>query len=128
MSEHSKILEKYEKMFEDGSAYNPIHLTQPQPDVAGATEVEEKSNVPLGQPVEKDVFMDDQHHTDYSEFDSSMQNRIDELRSKANNPMQNNTPNVRVQNNSDYEKIEKRVTLLEKALELVMETQTKMLK
>lgn len=110
-------------MFEDGSAYNPIHLTQPTPDVSGITgAVEEKSNIPLGKQVEKDVFMEDQ--ADYSEFDSSMQNRIDELRSKANN----NNPNVRVQNNSDYERLEKRVALLEKALELVMETQTKMLK
>lgn len=123
MSEHSKILEKYEKMFEDGSAYNPIHLTQPTPDVSGVTgAVEEKSNVPLGQQVEKDVFMENQ--TDYSEFDSSMQNRIDELRSKANN----NNPNVSVQNNGDYEKLEKRVALLEQALKLVMETQTKLLK
>lgn len=123
MSEHSKILEKYEKMFEDGSAYNPIHLTQPTPDVSGITgAAEEKSNIPLGKQVEKDIFMEDQ--ADYSEFDSSMQNRIDELRSKANN----NNPNVSVQNNGDYEKLEKRVSLLEQALKLVMETQTKLLK
>ena len=34
MSEHSKILEKYEQMFADGSAYKPIHIAQPQPDVS----------------------------------------------------------------------------------------------
>ena len=123
MSENSKILEKYEQMFKDGSAYQPIHLNQPTPDLTSITgEVEEKTNIPLGQQVEKDVFMEDQH-TDYSEFDATMQQKINEVRSKT----QGNNPNVSVQND-EFKKLTRRVELLEQALQLVMETQTKLLK
>lgn len=124
MSENSKILEKYEQMFEDGSAFRPIHLNQPTPDISSITgEVEEKPNIPLGQPVEKDVFMEDQH-TDYSEFDATMQQKINEVRNKTHG----NNPNVSVQNNDEFAKLVRRIELLEQALQLVMETQTKMLK
>lgn len=126
MSEHSKILEKYEKMFEDGSAYQPIHINQPEPSVAGITgAVEEKPDIPLGQEVVREEFMDDPHK-DYSESDAYMKQRVDEIRAKRG--MHDNTPDVRVQNNGDYAKLEKRIALLEKALELVMATQTKMIK
>jgi len=125
MSEHSKILEKYEKMFEDGSAFKPIHINQPEPSIGSITgAVEEKPNIPLGQQVVKEEFMDDPH-TDYTHFDETMQSRINEMRNK--NP-HNNNPNVSVQNNGDYRKLEKRIEMLEQALTLVMETQTKLIK
>ena len=123
MSEHSKILEKYEQMFKDGSAYKPIHIAQPQPDVSQITGAVEKPATPLGEPVRRDNFQDEAV-TDYSQFDSQMEQRINEMR---NNKMQGNNPNVGVQNNGDYEKLEKRVNLLEEALSLVMSTQKKLI-
>ena len=122
MSEHSRILEKYEKMFEDGSAYKPIRLAQPQPSMA---EVEgakpEPSNIPLGEQVDKDVFMDNQD-TDYTQFDNTMEERISKLKEAHNN-----TSDVNVQPNV-IEKLIRRIELLEKGVSLVMETQTKLLK
>lgn len=129
MSEHSKILEKYEKMFEDGSAYQPIHLNQPEPSIASITgAVEEKPDMPLGDQVVREEFMDDPHK-DYTESDAYMQQRVDEIRNKrGNTTMHDNNQNVRVQNNGDYRKLEKRIEMLEQALTLVMETQTKLIK
>jgi len=123
MSEHSKILEKYEQMFKDGSAYKPIHIAQPQPNVSEITRAVEKPATPLGEQVNKDNFQDDPY-TDYSQFDSDMQQRINEAK---NRKLQDNTQNVNVQNNSDYKKLEKRMELIEQALSLVMETQKKLL-
>lgn len=123
MSEHSKILEKYEQMFQDGSAYKPIHIAQPMPNVSEITGAVEKPATPLGDQVKKDNFQDDPY-TDYSQFDSDMQQRINEAK---NRKLQDNTQNVNVQNNSDYKKLEKRMELIEQALSLVMETQKKLL-
>lgn len=124
MSEHSKILEKYEKMFEDGSAYQPIKLNQAMPSVGEITgAAEEKPEIPLGDEVNKEVFTDDQH-TDYTHFDSVMEDRVNAMR---NGTPLNNNPNVNEQNKS-YQDLEKRVALLEQALSLVMETQTKLIK
>lgn len=121
MSEHSKILEKYEQMFADGSAYKPIHIAQPQPNASEIAGAVDKPAAPLGEQVKRDNFQEEPV-TDYSQFDSEMQQRINEMRNK-NNP---NT-NVSVQNNGDYEKLEKRVNLLEEALSLVMSTQKKLI-
>lgn len=127
MSEHSKILEKYEKMFETGEAYKPIKLNQPMPSVSDAMgSGVDKPNIPLGEQVvtnEEEMFVDP--HADYSEFDASMQARVDAIRNR--NP-HNNNENVMVQNNGDYSKLEKRIEMLEQALSLVMETQTRLLK
>lgn len=124
MSEHSKILEKYEKMFEDGSAYQPIKLDQQMPsDMEAAAVAEEKPEIPLGEVKEKDVFIDDKN-TDYSHFDSVMEERVNNLRSGQPH---NNNPDVSVQNDS-YKKLERRIDLLEQALSLVMETQTRLIK
>lgn len=123
MSEHSKILEKYEQMFKDGSAYKPIHIAQPQPNVSEVTGAVEKPASPLGEPVRRDNFQDEVV-TDYSQFDSQMEQRINEMRNRNPN---NNNDNVIVQNNSDYKKLEKRIDLLEQALSLVMSTQKKLI-
>jgi hypothetical protein len=110
MSEHSKILEKYEKMFEDGSAYKPIRL-------------EEKPNIPLGEQVNRDNFQNDVE-SDYSEADAYMEGKINEMRTKVS---QGNNPNVNVQNDV-MKRVLKRLDLLEQALTLVMETQSKLIK
>jgi hypothetical protein len=112
-------------MFADGSAYKPIHIAQPQPDVSQITGAVEKPATPLGEPVNRDNFQDEAV-TDYSHFDNEMERRINEMRS-GNRNMQNNNTNVGVQNNSDYKKLEKRVDLLEQALSLVMSTQKKLI-
>ena len=125
MSEHSKILAKYEKMFEDGFP-EPIHLSQPQPNMSemnGAAE--EKPNTPLGEPVKKENFQDDEsHQPDYTESDAYMEGKINEMRNRGT---QDNNPNVPVQNDV-IERLKKRIDLLEQALTLVMETQSKMIK
>ena len=124
MSEHERILEKYEQMFKDGSAYKPIHLSQPMPNVSEVTgAVDEKPAAPLGEQVKRDNFQEDPV-TDYSQFDSEMEQRINEMRNRNPN---NNNPNVSVQNNGDYKKLEKRIDLLEQALSLVMSTQKKLI-
>jgi hypothetical protein len=125
MSEHSKILEKYEKMFEDGSAYKPIRLSQPQPNMAEITGAvpEEKPNIPLGEQVNRDNFQNDVE-SDYSEADAYMEGKINEMRTKVS---QGNNPNVNVQNDV-MKRVLKRLDLLEQALTLVMETQSKLIK
>jgi len=126
MSEHSKILEKYEKMFEDGSAYKPIRLSQPQPSMAemeGAGVVEEKPNIPLGDQVNRDNFQND-GQPDYSESDAYMEGKINEMRTRNT---QDNNPNVNVQPDV-IKRLIKRIDLLEQALTLVMETQSKLIK
>lgn len=129
MSEHSNILAKYEKMFEDGSAYKPIKLNQQMPSSAEAGGGAPKSDIPLGDPGAggggdpKALFNE--------EFDSSrsdlMERKIAEAMQSGNPNPHDNTSNVTVQNES-YERLEKRIALLEQALSLVMETQTKLLK
>ena len=135
MSEHSKILEKYNQMFEDGSAYKPIRITQPQPSMAemsGATPTE----TPLGNPIQpgdpKELFKDPNAlpdpNPDYSTFDAVMEEQINKLRNAGNANLNNNTQPVNEQNNVTIQKLENRIVLLEKALALVMEQQTKMLR
>ena len=129
MSEHSRILEQYEKMFKDGSAYKPIRLSQPQPSMAeagGAKPRPEPSNIPLGEQIDKDVFMDDQNN-DYTEFDNTMEEKINKLKEAHNINSNNNNSNVNVQSNV-IEKLISRIELLEKGVSLVMETQTKLLR
>lgn len=123
MSEHSKILEKYEKMFEDGSAYKPIRLSQPQPNMSEINGAVEKPDTPLGDPVNRDNFQDE-GQPDYTESDAYMQNKINEMKNKNT---QGNNQNVVVQNDVIV-RLKKRVDLLEQALTLVMETQSKLLK
>lgn len=125
MSEHERILEKYEQMFKDGSAYKPIHLSQPMPNVSEVTgAVDEKPAAPLGEQVKRDNFQEEPV-TDYSQFDSEMQQRVNEMRNKNQNV--SNNQNVSVQNNGDYKRLEKRMELIEQALSLVMETQKKLI-
>ena len=127
MSEHTRILEKYEQMFEDGSAFKPIHLSQPQPNMSEVTGAgAEVPDTPLGDPVKKDQFNDDQNHADYTEFDNQMESRVNEMRDNRN--MHSNTSNVGVQNNSEVESLKKRLDLVEQALSLVMETQKTLIK
>ena len=128
MSEHSRILEQYEKMFKDGSAYKPIRLSQPQPSMAeaGGAGNPEPTNIPLGEQVERDVFMNDQNN-DYTEFDNTMEEKINKLKEAHNINSNNNTSNVNVQSNV-IEKLISRIELLEKGVSLVMETQTKLLR
>jgi len=132
MSEHSNILAKYEKMFEDGSAYKPIKLNQQTPSMseAGGGGVPEMSETPLGDPntggggEAKPIFNEG--------FDASRSNAMEQKIAEAmkgtptGNPHANTQP-VTVQNDG-YEKLERRIAMLEQALTLVMEQQTKMLR
>lgn len=137
MSEHSNILAKYEKMFEDGSAYQPIKLNQQMPSMAeaGGGGVPAMSETPLGDPATAPVDPAAPREIFKEEFDSSrsdmMEAKIREAMNSTGTPHTGtphaNIPNVTVQNES-YEKLEKRIALLEQALSLVMETQTKLLK
>ena len=128
MSDNKKISEEYEKMFEDGSAYKPIHITQPRPSMAEAMGGGgRRTETPLGDRAENNQqIVDEQTGPDYTEFDNHMQERVNKMKQ-----MHNNNSNVNVQNNGyskkEFDRLEKRVEMLEQALSLVMETQKKLI-
>ena len=123
-------------MFEDGSAYKPIRITQPQPSMSEISGVP-KTETPLGNPVPqggdpKELFKNPDAlpnpNPDYSQFDAVMEEKINKLRAAGNANLNDNTSNVKMQSNVMVQKLEKRIELLEQALTLVMEQQTKLLK
>jgi hypothetical protein len=112
----------YEKMLEDGSAFKQIKIEQPTPDNPSGG---------YGGSGDPDI------EVDYSLFDSHMDNMMqDKIAAKKEKVLGEETP-VRfsgdlspqppVQNNK-IARLEKRIELLEQALGLVMETQTKLMR
>jgi hypothetical protein len=107
-------------MFEDGSAFKPIKIEQPTP---------ENENGIIG------GSGDPNNVVDYSKFDEHMENiireKIEAKKSKMmNQPIQQNQPKTTIIDNDNIKikQLEQRIQLLEQALGLVMETQTKMLR
>ncbi len=120
----------YEKMFEDGSAYKPIKINQPTPD-----------NEAGGMP----TISDDENNNLFEQhMDTSMDEHIEKAKRlkemKTGKSIDTDiTPvvgsvipvisQVQPQNESKKVKeLERRISMLEQALQLVMETQTKILK
>jgi hypothetical protein len=116
----------YEKMFEDGSAFKPIKIAQPTPD----------------NPTGGMIGHDPERNIDESVFDDSYNNSMDDIVEKAKSikaaktgkPISDFTPRTSSSSgmikteNKKVKELERRVAMLEQALQLVMETQTKLLK
>ena len=105
----------YEKMFQDGSAYKPIKIAQPTPDNPGGG---------MGGGADPD------RKIDYSVFDDHMANMIQEKieQKKATVNTKKSGPHYSPQQGDKIAKLERRIELLEQALSLVMETQTKLMR
>jgi len=111
----------YEKMFEDGTAFQPIKIEQPSPENPGGG---------MGRGSDPDG-----PGVDYSLFDDHMGNMIKEKieNKKAEAlgapPRPDAPPAPQPQAGVDRMiRLEKRIELLEQALSLVMETQTKLMR
>jgi hypothetical protein len=110
----------YQKMFEDGSAYKPIKIEQPSP--------ENEMGRPMGGSHDPDGG-----GVDYSLFDEHMSSMIEEKISKKKsggktkmvNASKGTTNNI---SDKTVKNLERRIDILEQALQLVMETQTKLLR
>jgi hypothetical protein len=116
----------YEKMFEDGTAFQPIKIDQPSPD-------NEQGKFGTG----ADTGADPDIEVDYSLFDDHMDNMMKEkIEAKKTKVLGEETPvkftgDLSPQPPAQSNKIvrlEKRIELLEQALGLVMETQTKLMR
>jgi hypothetical protein len=110
-------LTAYEKMLKDGSAFKPIKIEQPTPD---------NPNGGMGRGADPD------HEIDYSVFDDHMkgmiQEKIEAKKSKVNGGPERPGTQSSQQDNHRITRLEERIKLLEQALSLVMETQTKLMR
>jgi len=116
----------YEKMFEDGSAFEKIEIDQPSPN---------NPNGGMGRYDTENNNLFEQH------MDRSMDDHIEKAKRLKESKMggvveQTNTqpepyiPTPQMQKNESkkMKELERRISMLEQALQLVMETQTKFLK
>lgn len=118
--ENMSEISAYEKMFEDGSAFEKIEIAQPTPDNPGG-------GMSGGDP--------DSPGVDYSLFDNHMDGMIKEkIEAKKaaalGNPARPDPPPSPMAPGATDKmiRLEKRIELLEQALSLVMETQTKLMR
>lgn len=109
----------YEKMFEDGTAFKPIKIDQPSPENPGG------GFGGGGDP-------DRPPEVDYSLFDEHMKERVNEkIESKKaaiGNPSRPEPPPSPQAGGDRIAVLERRIKLLEQAIGLVMETQTKLMR
>lgn len=115
----------YEKMFEDGTAFQPIKIEQPTPNNPGGG---------MGGGADPDAKVD------YSLFDNHMDNMIHEkIEAKKSKVLGEQQPArftgdlpeqspIQQGGIDKIARLERRIDLLEKALSLVMETQTKLMR
>jgi hypothetical protein len=122
-------LSAYEKMFEDGTAFNPIKIEQPTPDNPGGGMGRGADPDNPGVDMSRRPDPDD-NGVDYSLFDNHMGNMIQEkIEAKkaaaGGNPARPDPPQA---GGDRIIRLERRIELLEQALSLVMETQTKLMR
>jgi len=112
------VTKAYEKMFKDGSAFNPIKIAQPTPDNPnggmGIGNVDSKK-VALGE-VNEDIPKD----SSWAGFDSKMQEYIESKKKNKKN-------NINI-NDSEIKKLESRIDLLEDVVKKIMKAQMDILK
>lgn len=118
MSGNRNILNAYESMFEDGSAYKPIQIKQETPTVSSAEG--KGGGEPLGNILENNNRNDDDGEPDFSEFDRRMAKRVNGIRSRINEGGSNGS-------SEEIMELKNRVKLLEQALAMIMATQTKLI-
>jgi hypothetical protein len=123
----------YNKMFEDGRAFNPIHISQPTPDTADTADMGGSGGSPeefIGEKIERDTtVLTETPETDYSLLDTAMEERRNAFMNRATSGDAPNAP-VNAVNNSggtitkkELSEIKNRLGLIEQALSLVMEQQ-----
>ena len=117
----------YNKMFEDGTAFKPIHISQPSPSMTEAGGSGDSPDNYIGEKLERDTTNQpdkpDKPEPDYSEFDSIMEQRVNNLRNGGGDS--NNSGGT---NTNEINDLKSRVNLLEQALSLVMEQQKPLIK
>lgn len=116
-------LSAYEKMLRDGSAFKKIDMQRIQNQQYA--EVSSGRDMPLGDPTpirENQIMEDD--HTDWSAVDEAMQKRMESIRSKIDSKVEKKR---QVKEANEIEKLKKRISQLEEAMMLIMETHEKLL-
>lgn len=123
MSNNKGISTAYQKMLENGSANKKINMTQyTEPDVQDALG---KNNGDgrntLGERIEKQNIQ-----SDYTEFDNTMREKVENLKSKVNGnenniPMNSNINNVNEQN--DVIKLKNEISYLKEVIMMIMREQ-----
>jgi len=119
--------EAYRKMLEDGSAFKEVDMTMhTEPDIMEAQGVGNN----LGERVEdnsSNAVQENERNDNYEEFDSAMEERINNLKSKIKNGGKiTTTGTLKTPTQKKIMALEKRVQKLEEALMLVMETQSQL--
>jgi len=119
----------YEKMFKDGTAFNPIKIEQPTPTNPGGGMGRGADPDNPGVDMSRRPDPDD-NGVDYSLFDDHMgnmvQEKIEAKKAAARGTDQRTGPPQA--DNNKITRLERRIELLEQALSLVMETQTKLIR
>lgn len=125
------IRSAYERMLQDGSAFKEVDMSMmTEPNVAMAEgkglgdRVQETAQPRQGRDTPPEEY---EHHTDYTEHDSYVQQRIDRLRAKMKGGGRVNESGGVSNTSKEIVKLKKRVEKLEEALMLVMETHEKLL-
>ena len=124
-----KIRSAYERMLKDGTAFREVDMSMmTEPDVSMAQgntlgdRIEETAQARHGVDAPPEEY---DHHTDYTEHDSYIQQRINRLRSKINGGKVNESGSSNMA--KEVMSLKKRVKDLEEALMLVMDTHEKLL-
>lgn len=114
----------YEKMFDNGSAFKPIKITQPSPNnpEGGMSGYDPDAPMDMDQFNEKPDRMDDIVEQAKA-MKAAKTGKVVEIPTKT---MRSST--ISKNENRKIKELERRVSILEQALQLVMETQTKILK
>ena len=117
--DNRSMINAYEKMLQDGSAFREIDTTMhTNPSVSEASGT--ISDNPLGDRVDNnnDNIVPDE----YAEFDTVMEQRMNNLRQKAGMGGGNSGGG-----SNEIQSLKNRIKKLEEAITLVMETQTKLI-
>lgn len=116
------ILNAYEKMFKDGSAYKKVKISQPTPENPNGSSYGNGSGR-LGDPLKvAEGNKEDEDDRFVRQMDDYREKRLQELKETGGKKQE---PNNLV---NEVKKLKQRVKLLEQALSMVMETQTKLIK
>jgi hypothetical protein len=123
------MIDAYQKMLNDGTAFKEVDtamLTEPSITEAGGTRGEEDTpEQPLGEKVETPEH---EYHSDYTNHDSIMEQRINSLRQKASSGGSGGGGGELVKKGkSRLVLLEKKVEQLETAMILIMETHEQLL-
>ena len=126
--ENRGMINAYEKMLQDGTAFKEVDLTMHQePDISVASGNREDTppiqltDNPLGEVV-------NENENDYSEYDSVMEQKMSSLRSKMKSGGgRKSGGTITTPTQKELIALKKRVTQLEEALVLVMETHEQLL-